>query len=1188
MTTFLPWPGWPQRNPLRTYRIVPGRQGRARPRSAILHLEILEGRVLPSNTSLIAPPPAAPQYVLVHHGGNAAPLGSPSPPSLVPAQVRHAYGIDQVSFNNGTVVGDGTGQTIAIVDAYDDPNIQGDLQAFDQQFNLPNPIFTKVAQDGSTNYPPPNPGWITEIALDVEWAHAVAPGAGILLVEAKDSSFSNLNTAVDYARNQPGVVAVSMSYGSNEFSTETNFDFHFTTPSGHNGVTFLSASGDSGAPALYQATSPNVVGVGGTVLNLDASGNTVSETGWGSSGGGLSQFEAQPSYQAGVVTQSTTQRASPDVSILGGTAVSVYESYNNGSTKPWIGVYGTSVSTPCWAGLIAIADQGRALSNEGSLDGPTQTLPFLYQLPPDDFHDITSGNNGHAAGPGYDLVTGRGTPVANLLIPDLVHIPVSRTWTGAGPDANWSDPLNWAGGVAPSPGDVLLFGPGAAQSTNTDDFASGTMFNSIRFLGSGYTISGNDITLSGSINAGASTGTNVFNDNTTLGGNALINAGMAATSLTIGGNVNDAGYSVQLSGSGGSVIFNGSLSGSGGLTDLSAGTLLLAGNDTYSGGTTMGGTGVLSLGGNSVLGTGALVLNSGTIQANSSAVTVSNDVSLGGSVTFAGANNLTFTGPTTLTGNCTLTINNTATTTFAGGIGQSTTAALTKSGTGLLALSSTGTYAGGTTLSKGTLRVSDPGALGSGPLTLSGGTFQGGGAPLSLSNAVTLAGNVTIGGASDLTFTSLITLTGTRSLIVNNTGTTTFSSGIGQSVGLWGWSKSGNGLLVIAGASTYAGSTTLNGGPLQVNNSAALGSGTLTLVGGSLQAGGGPISLSNAVTLGGNVAIGGANDLTLTGLATLTGKRSLTISNTGTTTFSGGIGQSGGSFGLNKFGNGVLVLSGNDTYAGGTTLSAGTLQVNNAAALGSGTVLLVAGILQAGGGPLTLSNAVTLGGNVTIGGTNDLTFTGAATLTGNRTLTISNTGTTTFAGAIGQTAVSKLTKAGSGVLVLWGANTYTGGTVVASGALLVKGSLAAGTVTVASGATLGGSGTTGPIAVSAGGTVLPGTGATGTAILSTGSVTLASGAAFNVVLNDVTPGSGYDQLNVTGTVNLAGSTLKVTLGFTPPIGTAFTLINNDGTDPVVGTFQGLPERATLVINSMTFQISYVGGTGNDVVLTRIA
>jgi hypothetical protein len=341
---------------------------------------------------------------------------------FTPSQIRHAYGFDQIVLSGG-VVGDGSGQTIAIIAAYDQPNIAADLAAFDANFGLPAPpSFTKVNENGGTAYPPADGGWGLEISLDVEWAHAIAPGAKILLVEANSANWSDLITAVDFARNQPGVSVVSMSWGAGEWSGETYYDGYFTTPTGHTGVTFVAASGDNGSSggAESPAASPNVLAVGGTQLTTDTVGDYLSETAWSGSGGGISQFEAQPGYQKGIVTQTAAHRAAPDVAFNASSAspFAVYDSFGYGG---WLQVYGTSAGAPQWAALVALADQGRALLGKGTLDGATQLLPMLYQLPASDFHDVTSGNNGaYAAGVGYDLVTGRGAPYANRIVSGLV------------------------------------------------------------------------------------------------------------------------------------------------------------------------------------------------------------------------------------------------------------------------------------------------------------------------------------------------------------------------------------------------------------------------------------------------------------------------------------------------------------------------------------------------------------------------------------------------------------------------------------------------------------------------------------------------------------------------------------------------------------------------------------------------
>jgi subtilase family serine protease len=335
------------------------------------------------------------------------------PTVFSPAQIRHAYGFDQVPYT-------GAGKTIAIVDAFDDPNIANDLHVFDTQWGLPDPVFTKVNQNGGTSYPSADAGWATEIALDVEWAHAIAPQAHILLVEASSNSFTDMFAAVGYAASQPGVVAVSMSWGSGEFNGESAFDSYFT---GHPGVVFVASSGDNGAwfGPEYPAVSPYVLAVGGTTLNLTR-GNYSSESGWSGSGGGYSSFEPEPLFQQG--KQTSGVRSNPDVAYDANpnTGVYVYDSVNGA----WFRVGGTSAGAPQWAGLVALADQGRS-----SPLSTGQVLNALYSLSgtsySSDFHDIASGSNGYQAHTGYDLVTGLGSPKAPALINFLVNTTASST-----------------------------------------------------------------------------------------------------------------------------------------------------------------------------------------------------------------------------------------------------------------------------------------------------------------------------------------------------------------------------------------------------------------------------------------------------------------------------------------------------------------------------------------------------------------------------------------------------------------------------------------------------------------------------------------------------------------------------------------------------------------------------------------
>jgi subtilase family serine protease len=372
-------------------------------------------------------------------------FGSSSPDGYTPQQILAAYGINQLTL--GSIAGDGTGQTIAIVDAYDDPNLvdsssnaflSSDLAGFDQTFGLPNPpSFEKLNEYGSASDLPgtdpsgadnPLGNWELEEALDVEWAHAIAPGASIDLIEANSDDSSDMYTGVITAAGHAGVSVVSMSWGSSEYAGEKSFDSDFTTPSGHQGVTFVASTGDSGAPGEYPAYSPNVVAAGGTTLSIGWNGSYNGEAAWSDGGGGISFYENEPTYQQGV--QNSGMRSTPDVSFDAdpSTGVAIYDSYNGTSASPWQTIGGTSVSAPCWAGLIAIADQGRVIAGGTTLDGPSQTLPALYSMPASDYNDVTSGSNGgFAAKPGYDDTTGLGTPKANLLVPNLADYGMAGT-----------------------------------------------------------------------------------------------------------------------------------------------------------------------------------------------------------------------------------------------------------------------------------------------------------------------------------------------------------------------------------------------------------------------------------------------------------------------------------------------------------------------------------------------------------------------------------------------------------------------------------------------------------------------------------------------------------------------------------------------------------------------------------------
>jgi subtilase family serine protease len=367
---------------------------------------------------------AAPSF-RVHSKGSSVVQG------YVPYQLRHAYGFDRVSTN-------GAGVVLAIVDAFDDPSIEKDVTTFISQLGLsglnglttsarctvlggPHPCFEKLSP---ARKPAISSAWAVETSLDVEWAHAMAPGADILLVESSDSQLASLLGAVDTAV-RAGAHVVSMSWGLPESQSELSLDSHFAAK----GVTFTASSGDNGVDTQYPAASPYVVGVGGTRLDLDSDGNATSpETAWTGSGGGMSAVEPQPQYQNSVLAGGPSAgRGVPDVAYVAdpSTGVAVYDSTQFLSSSGWFVIGGTSVGAPQWAALLGLADQGRL----EPLDAGMQSGSLLYRaargaMYQADFHDILTGANGIcgsqcAAQPGYDLVTGLGSPDASGLVPQL-------------------------------------------------------------------------------------------------------------------------------------------------------------------------------------------------------------------------------------------------------------------------------------------------------------------------------------------------------------------------------------------------------------------------------------------------------------------------------------------------------------------------------------------------------------------------------------------------------------------------------------------------------------------------------------------------------------------------------------------------------------------------------------------------
>lgn len=249
-------------------------------------------------------------------------------------------------------------------------------------------------------------GWSLESALDSEWSHAIAPSSKILVIEAASSKGSDLLKAIDYARSRSDVVSVSMSWGGDEFKTETGLDKHFvatsTSKTGQH-ISFFASSGDDGTGASWPAVAQNVIAVGGTSLDMSSS-QFVSEKAWSGSGGGISKYETEPAYQKDYsIPQANNKRATPDVSF----AADPDHGFSVFHSGKWYVIGGTSAGAPQWA---AIASLGKGFSGADMYSDKASASNGAF------FRDITSGKNGTCvyycqARKRYDYVTGLGSPL---------------------------------------------------------------------------------------------------------------------------------------------------------------------------------------------------------------------------------------------------------------------------------------------------------------------------------------------------------------------------------------------------------------------------------------------------------------------------------------------------------------------------------------------------------------------------------------------------------------------------------------------------------------------------------------------------------------------------------------------------------------------------------------------------------
>jgi subtilase family serine protease len=347
-------------------------------------------------------------------GENGQPFSSFAPVGYGPNQFLGAYNLPGSAPST---------RTIAIVDAYDDPNIYSDLTTYSQTFGLPTlpkcigsypwsnpPCFAKVNQNGgSSPLPARNSVWATEISLDVEIAHAICKNCSIYLVEAKSAFNSDMYNAEDQAAKFGTII--SNSWGEGEYPGEINDDIHFYHPG--KAITF--SSGDNGYGPQYPAASPYVTAVGGTTLNVNGITRS-SETVWSGTGSGCSSWESQPYFQNGLVLSVCSNRIIADVSADAdpNTGAAIYDSIPYYGYKGWFQVGGTSLSSPIIAGTYATG-AGISPSIQANSIPYSNVLPYPSSI----IYDITSGSNGGCgnvlciAGPGYDGPTGLGTPNTN-------------------------------------------------------------------------------------------------------------------------------------------------------------------------------------------------------------------------------------------------------------------------------------------------------------------------------------------------------------------------------------------------------------------------------------------------------------------------------------------------------------------------------------------------------------------------------------------------------------------------------------------------------------------------------------------------------------------------------------------------------------------------------------------------------
>ncbi|WP_372400702.1 Ig-like domain-containing protein (plasmid) [Azospirillum sp. HJ39] len=822
--------------------------------------------------------------------------------------------------------------------------------------------------------------------------------------------------------------------------------------------------------------------------------------------------------------------------------------------------------------------------------------------------------------------------------------------------------------ITVSTGTVLTISNGSGDTLTVSSKISGSGAVTKTGAGTATLSGGNDYSGATTVSAGTLTVNDGIGDNSAVtvasGATLGLSGDETIGSLAGGGTVTLGGNTLTTGGANSSTSFDGAIGGTGSLVKTGTGTLTLTGTNGYTGATTVN------------AGTLALNSSAGTALADGSAVTVASGATLTLSSASETIGTLTgVSGATLALGGNALTVNQASSRTFSGAITGTSSSSLTLNGaTNATTLTLDGTsnssgFAGGITVTAGTLLVTSDSNLGAGTLTLNGGLLRLSGAVGTIDNAVAIgssggtisvapSGSVTLSGAlsgsgnltkaagGDLTlsgdnsgFTGAFTisagtvtvshanalgdttkgttvasgaalaLTGGITIaenltlsgsgvssggaLVSASGTNTVSGTVtlnddttvtttgdltlsGVVSGAFNLIKAGSDSLTLSGTNSYTGTTTVSAGTLSISGSGNISAAAVTLAGGTLESTGSSVTLANDITLGtgnGTVSVGSGKALTLSGV--ISGANTLT-----------------------KTGSGSLTLSGNNGYSGNTTVSAGTLVAghNNALGTTTGSTTVSSGATLAIADGISLAEGLTIAGaGVSNAGALQVTS-GSATLSGNVAMGantivgVSGTGLT-LSGTV--SGGFNLTKSGSGSLTLSGTNSYTGTTTVGDGALVVTGTLngsGAGAVTVGSGATLAGTGTVnGGLTIQSGATLAPGVSGTNSGVGTltvNGGLTIQSGGTLSV---DLASSSSFDQVAVTGAVDVGSATLSVAGAYMPTksaSGDSFAIVSNDGSDAVTGTFASLASGAAITLNSGSVTIGYAAGTGsNDIVLT---